>query len=207
MPVAYFLNAGNNPNCGPLRHKSCADIIGEPGMIQNATACAAQIQSGRQNLAIFTEVLLPVSWEEIEISSLISGGGGSEGNTTTTTATRAECNAGCWISLALSAVFSSVALLVCGLLMCIWLFFVRKQVRRPAGQQASRAAASRHPIPRAASPLSPAAPDRPMLTPCAARLVLQARRLNRELDAAKEECSTEHHDKVKLLRYAGVSLD
>merc|ERR1740138_96444 len=35
----------------------------------------------------------------------------------------------------------------------------------------------------------------------------QSKRLAKELDAANEEASNEHHDKVKLLRYAGVSLD
>jgi hypothetical protein len=35
----------------------------------------------------------------------------------------------------------------------------------------------------------------------------QASRLNKQLDESQEECASEHHDKVKLLRYAGVSLD
>ena len=71
------------------------------------------------------------------------------------------CDFQCIFSLVFSSIFSGVTMLMLTLLLCICVFFIRRQ----------------------------------------------ARRLTRELDAANEECSQEHHDKVKLLRYAGVSLD
>lgn len=171
FPIAHFLSAPNNPNCGPLRTYECAMEVefgnawslGQPVDYQNTSACSASLVAKRPNYAVFSEVLLPISFDDINpLDAVIAA---AEGNSSQITSLAdGACDSWivmCWISLAISAVFNPVTLLMATLLMCICLFFTKKQ----------------------------------------------ARRLNTELDAANDECAQEHHDKVKLLRYAGVSLD
>merc|ERR1711988_78322 len=127
--------------------------------LQNTTACNAQFVQQRPNYAAFVETLLPVSLDQFNpIDAFVEAT--INNNSTKLENFSTMCGFSCWISLVLSAIFSSVTLLMCAIIMCIGLYFVRKQ----------------------------------------------AKRLNRELDAANDECAVEHHDKVKLLRYAGVSL-
>ena len=173
VPIAMFLTSVNNPNCGPLRTYECAmeEAFGETHLFEvdfaNHTACAYQYLNRRPNYASFTEVLLPVSISDLNPLEAVSSA--VEGNSTALEklATHSQCGSAlsdiivCWISVALTAIFSGISMMMAALLMCICLFFARKQ----------------------------------------------ARRLNTELDAANDECASEHHDKVKLLRYAGVSLD
>ena len=165
FPVAHFLTSRVNPNCGPLRTYDCALEVefNQPTLYeinsQNQTACMYQLIHERANYAVFTEVLLPVSLEDLDpISALMEAAGG---NSTTLDRLGSSCGFSCWLSLVLSAVFSSVTMVIAAILLCICLCFARAQ----------------------------------------------ARRLNRQLAEAVEEAANEHSDKVKLLRYAGVSLD
>ena len=128
--------------------------------LQNTTACNAMFMEKRSNYAAFVETLLPVTLADYDpISALVDAS--VSGNSSRLENLQRECHFGCLLSLVLSAIFSSVTLLMVTIVMCISLYFVRRQ----------------------------------------------ARRLVKELDKANDECAKEHHDKVKLLRYAGVSLD
>ena len=172
FPIAHFLSATNNPNCGPLRPYECAmeaefgettySLTTGPNY-QNTSACSALALTRRANYAVFSEVLLPVSISDMNpLDAVIAA---AEGNSTQLASLASgSCDAWiviCWASLVITALFSPLVMLMLTLLMCICLFFARKQ----------------------------------------------GRRLVTELDAANEECAQEHFDKVKLLRYAGVSLD
>ena len=167
-PVAHFLTSRANPNCGPLRSYSCArqQAFGHHTVHEvdkaNATACMHQIFTRRANYAAFEETILPVGLDEFNpidaMSELI------EGNSTLFDQFASNCNASpfaCWVSIVLSAVFSSVTLILVLILVCICLCMSRAQ----------------------------------------------SSRLNRQLDASDAELEIEHRDKVRLLRYAGVSLD
>lgn len=165
FPVAHFLTSANNPNCGPLRTHACAQEV-EYGVSttfsvasQNQTACLYQFIQKRPNYAIFTEVLLPYTLDELDpISAVVDA---TQGNSTAISTISGSCGAWCWLSLVLSAVFSTVTMLILTVLLVICLCFSRAQ----------------------------------------------SRRLNRQLDEAVDEVALEHRDKVRLLRYAGVSLD
>jgi len=179
VPVAQFLTARNNPNCGPLRTYECAmqyhfkngnpydptdtQCVSEDQKallnLNASNACLDQIVTNRQNFEAFREVLLPVSLAAVDPFAALSAA--AEGNSTLINQLAASCDTWCVISVILSAIFSSVAMIFVSLLLCICLCFARAQ----------------------------------------------SRRLNRQLDHANDECAAEHHDKVKLLRYAGVSLD
>ena len=173
-PVANFLTAHNNPNCGPLRDYKCAFEQSQYGfgkeaelggagfgkaVVAEASYCNEQFLQQRSNYAAFMEVLLPPPSERVDPMQALQALTGS-GNSTLFSSL-GGCDFQCIFSLVFSSIFSGVTMLMLTLLLCICVFFIRRQ----------------------------------------------ARRLTRELDAANEECSQEHHDKVKLLRYAGVSLD
>merc|ERR1712224_293736 len=135
FPVAHFLTAKNNPNCGPLRSYECAieEAFGIQEVfsvsLQNTTACNAQFVEGRSNYAAFVETLLPVSLDnynpiEAFVDATINN------NSTKLETFTSNCSFSCWVSLVLSSIFSSVTLLMVALVMCIALFFVRKQATR-----------------------------------------------------------------------------